>query len=139
MREILFRGKRTDNGEWVEGGFLPEGGDFTNVIYEIGSGFGDKVDPLTVGQYTGVTDWNGKRIFEGDYISGRKYKGVVNFGTGCFCVKDGNYFSNLAIDIVINEDVVVVIGNIYDNPDLLGGAGDETDRRGGYLHRADDN
>ena len=78
-----------------------------------------KVDPETVGQYTGVLDWNGKRIFEGDYISGSKYKGVVNFGTGCFCVKGRNYRSNPAIDIVINEDVVVVVGNIYDNPELL--------------------
>jgi len=67
MREILFRGKRADNGEWLVGYLV---GPFTNwkthcIVQELG---GDSwtVDPATVGQYTGLKDKNGTKIFEGD-------------------------------------------------------------------------
>lgn len=78
MREILFRGKREDNGEWV----------YWNVYGEYTEPFLDnfsmhshvneiEVDPATVGQYTGLTDKNGKRIFEGDIV---KYNTAYRFG-----------------------------------------------------------
>lgn len=135
MREILFRGKRLDNDEWVEGSFCPDALEQTRGGFLL-DGFIRRfemdthkmamyeVDRETVGQYTGLTDKNGKRIFEGDVVLLDGIKGIVNYGTGCFCVKltgpDYLYRNNPAIDIVLNEyPGLKVIGNIHDNPELL--------------------
>ena len=110
MREILFCGKRIDNGEWVWG-FLTFDG--VNEVYYI---YDSEVDPSTVGQYTGLKDKNGKRIFEGDILSlrtGRQH--VVMFEDGAFVLE------NTAISIRF-ANKFDVIGNIHENPDLMGGA-----------------
>jgi len=141
MREILFRGKRVDNGEWAEGYFckgyfseLPH--DRYGIMYKTKPIPGKwhlaymttEIDFETVGQYIGLTDKNGKRIFDGDIIRcGGKVVGVVNYHDCCFCVrfimKDHANRSNPAMDIIENEypNDIEVIGNIHDNPELLGG------------------
>ena len=132
MREILFRGKRTDNGEWIYGDLMQNVNcikirEQEKDVKHIAKSF--EIDLETVGQYTDLTDKNGKRIFEGDILLLDDINGIVNYGTGCFCVKlsgpDYLYHNNPAIDIVLYEyPGLEVIGNIYDTPEpLKGGEG----------------
>ena len=136
MREILFRGKRNDSSEWVYGNFVRGCVDDFAYIVE----FGNKelcrnyveVIPETVGQYTGLTDKNGKKIFEGDIVSEMppmnsvSYIGYVVWDEEAtlFRVVFGNP-SNCCILGTYSRSYTV-IGNIYDNPELLK-EGDESD------------
>lgn len=124
MREILFRGKRIDNGEWVEGSLITEY--YKNhgvVMISPSEDETYKVDPNTVGQYTGLNDKNRKKIFEGDIISvpGSKKPGLP--GIVIFHQLDAKYilfrqrYSYLNL-INVNE-WGYVIGNIHDNPELM--------------------
>lgn len=150
MREILFRGKRTDNGEWVEGYYYKakycrtddEFCDYITVPHpkeynEPSSHY--IVDLDTVGQYTGLTDKNGKRIFEGDMIKpfdDEIDKMVVEFRIGQFLLclygergymaeygweESGNYGCFEAEPLSSYGDDIEVIGNIHDNPEPLRG------------------
>lgn len=132
MREVLFRGK-TERGEWVYGNYCgaeyltSEG--IEHLIIEVPrSGRSAKVLPETVGQYTGLTDKNGKKIFEGDIVAGavhwleRMKNGFVAFKDGSFGliwyrgeVAQFNPFTSMC-----NVEYEV-IGNIHDNPELLNG------------------
>jgi uncharacterized phage protein (TIGR01671 family) len=125
MREILFRGKRTDNGEWVYGSLVYCPGDNeigTIVVFEAEDEgdiiFGNHVEVYlnTVGQYTGLTDKNGKKIFEGDNIldDGEDIE-VVEFVKGRYYYPFVQSYDYLWVA----EDDCVVIGNIHDNPELL--------------------
>lgn len=144
MRTIKFRGKRVDNGEWVYGHYvatpLRQSDGFIYFIYEIIKEFdGDtfdtaynqylrEINPETVGQFTGLTDLNGKEIYEGDILetcdpkatkSGRMY---VYFQDGMFCAKVD--WSDEIIPLIVYGNEIVkefiqVIGNIHDNPELL--------------------
>ncbi len=138
-RDILFRGKRIDNGEWVEGAFLNDRDGAFYICPAVSDiSYGDsgnrrrigcwhKVDPSTVGQYTGLTDKNGKRIFEGDIVrfAERRIGGEdvsvveqVAFDEGGFCTH--RYFLNNWIRIGNTKlEGIEVIGNIHDNPELL--------------------
>lgn len=132
MREILFRGKRIDNGEWVEG--LPWKKKYnTNKLFI--SCFPDKDDNEeafvvvheTVGQYTGLTDKNGTKIFEGDILefSDRLVSVFWHTHLGCW---DSNFIK--FTDKNNGRDDMSpcrwgyraeVVGNIHDNPELLEG------------------
>ena len=131
MREILFRGKRLDNGEWVEGAFVGKYDPMLCISYAFIVAQKPKdsfvtwyaVDPDTVGQYTGLTDNVKQRIFEGDIVSilpDDGDMGVIKWAddeamfvleADGWCANFDNYFST----------DLEVIGNIHDNPDLLKG------------------
>ena len=145
MREILFRGKRTDNGEWIEGFYSAEEYnpyigkiEYIPRIQIIGKCVSLGVIPETVGQFTGLTDKNGKRIFEGDIvkctdtINDFEFNAVVEFGN-----PNGEYNWGYQLKFISGEEsnfdilcwvdmketgaYIEIIGNIHDNPELLEG------------------
>lgn len=144
MREILFRGKRLDTGEWVESMSLARciGEQPEDVTYYIGSrqpalmGFNEqgdillaethgdclfyKIDPETIGQFTGLTDKNGKRIFEGDILDVNGYAYACRWDEGNVEFGLYNKYESIGIAYIgaFNSEV---IGNIHDNPELLDG------------------
>ena len=129
MREILFRGKRLDNGDWVYGYYVhigPVSCQRAYIIPEYASSlYVNEVDPSTVGQYTGLKDKNGKRIFEGDIakvLQGKdKDIAYVGFENGAFMLypKTGNIYERTLWEYWYNDWDVEIIGNITDNPELL--------------------
>lgn len=125
MREILFRGKRVGEGEWKYGSYVEQYGATQiypkNVTDE--DGFDCYcVEPETVGQYTGLADKNGKKIFEGDVIKceGENERGMIVFEhcSACFVVQFETF--TLKYNCLFGIDLEVV-GNVYDNPELIGG------------------
>lgn len=118
MREILFRGKRIDNGEWVYGYFYEDIGSFIKERASSVSTNTHHVDPSTVGQYTGLTDKNGKRIFEGDVVAYPDYGNLaVVWDDGTFQLMYADTFYDL-LDCG-TSGMCIVIGDIHDNPELL--------------------
>ena len=121
MREILFRGKRKDNGKWCYGSLQCFKG-FSIFDNDYKSFF--TVNSTTVGQYTGLTDKNGKRIFEGDILDCGDRAVYVKWHEQCgtwdcdFIRYKGELFSN-GVRPVDWKFRAIVIGNIHDNPELL--------------------
>ena len=151
MREILFRGKRVDNGEWIYGYYARKGNDPENykhfIVFSNEDNFDCRllnypfylaeieVDPLTVGQYIGLTDKNGNKIFEGDIIKRTHHYGSpfdddntiytdkntaeIKWDKENACFMFDIYpFVGMYLD---SENEWEVIGNVIDNPELLKG------------------
>lgn len=126
MKEILFRGERTDNGDWVVDNSVLFFRNSTK-IYGVMNGWREiEVIPDTVGQYTGLVDKNGTKIFEGDIVrfnytgenKGVEGTATVIFQNGQFGVLWGWHKEFVPLTGFCNT-TVEVIGNIYDNPELL--------------------
>lgn len=133
MREILFRGKRVDNGEWVEGYYVKIPERYTGIIKHIiipltialwhvleGEKYYEKVIPETVGQYTGLTDMAGKKIFEGDIVDCTFCYDIGQYPT--YSTKRRLVQYKLAGFYPFTQcthDSVHIVGNIHDNPGLL--------------------
>lgn len=127
MREIKFRGKRLDNGEWLYGSLVILNGRY--FIFDDANRH--EVDPATVGQYTGLKDKNGKEIYEGDVIRSplsedktRPHRIFYHTGNAAFmgALVDRKELCYLRLD----QDWIYkfgkeVIDNIHDNPEFLKG------------------
>ena len=135
MREILFRGQRCDNGEWVEGNY----GEYYNGEKKVscisipsketisGSLCYDVI-PETVGQYTGLTDKNGTKIFEGDIVGHiQEYEisdkvesiAVIKWNEAYTCWSIEYTNGRITAFLGMEYHRIEVIGNIHDNPELL--------------------
>lgn len=136
MREILFRGK-TKDGVWyhgfIKGKSLPnfQGNklEFTHCIIE--QPYADIwVIPETVGQYTGLIDKNGKKIFEGDIVTVEGFVEIafiVIYYNGGFKLKEigsEDLFAYYITETMCEEELIEIIGNVHENPDLMKGGGD---------------
>ena len=135
MREILFRGKKC-NGEWVHGYYVQANNSWHDygkhkewIVCSACANGGwfalqekHAVIPETVGQYTGLKDKNGKKIFEGDavWFSDEKERGVVYFDNSCarFAVRFDTF--DAAFDHLYSNELEI-IGNVFDNPELMEG------------------
>lgn len=152
MREILFRGKSVNDGNWVQGSLVVttiEPADDTPIKHyhiedmtigvfpnEFQSGLSETIDPKTVGQYTGLTDKNGKKIFEGDILKiaqktdslGTYYSPPLTYPLNVFVKWD---MCSWMWETICEDKYYIsfpdawchfeceVIGNIHDNPELL--------------------
>ena len=142
MRDIEFRGKRIDTGEWVFGGYMKPSLTALEAVYAViwdnvkdGSGFGFHVIPETVGQYTGIKDKNGVKIFEGDIIkyhdffwnfdANQIHIGVIEWQenaarfVGTRYAVDGKPVKPEYGKTALGFHDVEIIGNVFENPELL--------------------
>lgn len=139
MREILFRGKRCDNKQWIEGFYVLIGEENPNAYIVKNNGQKIRVAHKSVSQYTGLTDENGKKIFEDDVVEYESHgyipsveRGRVTFKDGCYNIMHnlkycGLYYHRIGMvsqwqDMGASGKITYtykIIGNIHDNPELV--------------------
>ena len=120
MREILFRGKKIDGGEWIKG-FYAENGHGSSNIQPKGKFLACLVKPETVGQFTGLTDKNGNKIFEGDILESDSERFVVDWDdefSGFYLTDVNPRHQGVAMYANVADDGYI-IGNVHDNPEML--------------------
>jgi uncharacterized phage protein (TIGR01671 family) len=136
MREILFRGKRIDNGEYVEGYYFCSRDlhrENTHKIHPLDSDWSYEVSPSTVGEFTGLVDKNGVKVFEGDVVKHYNrvdvgYPDAFDVGVIFWNKEDFGWRRTGKIEsqyiethgyFISENSPYEVIGNIHDNPELL--------------------
>lgn len=140
MREILFKAKRIDNGEWVEGYYFVSGGEHF-IHDEYIEGFcmpvvvNVKIIPETLCQFTGLCDKNENKIWENDIVNHNGEYAQVKFGRYCSSFDYGNYNFGFYVDFpeetFYRKELgywcrkVETAGNVFDNPELLQEESDE--------------
>ena len=137
-REILFKAKRKDNGEWVEGYYVyitnpltEDGKPIKHLICNGTNIFNDLIDPDTLCQFTGLTDKNGKKIWENDILSIHAYSydepeddyfGVVTYckKDACWSLNNNEKYGEIICECFGSYTTEIINhGNIFDNPELL--------------------
>lgn len=125
MREILFRGKRISDGEWVEGYLGVEVGGAPVIEYcgtdeDVGDYVEEQfVNPESIGEFTGLTDKNGVKIFEGDILHAAQGNFVVRWSESICSFVAGEKERMRPCMNSGTMNCCEVIGNIFDNPELL--------------------
>lgn len=140
MREILFKAKRIDNGEWVEGCLVIDHSRSNLFEYrmqpvESGVLYAPPIDPETLCQFTGLCDKNGNKIWENDIVNHNGKYVPVKFGRYCSCFDYGNYNFGFYVDFpeetFYRKELgywhrkIETAGNVFDNPELLQEESDE--------------
>ena len=137
-REIIFKAKRIDNGEWVEGQYVyitnpltEDGKPIRHLICNGTNIFNDLIDPVTLCQYTGLTDKDGKKIWENDIISINAYSydepeddyfGVVTYceKDACWSLNNNEKYGEIICECFGSYTTEIINhGNIFDNQELL--------------------
>lgn len=136
MREIKFRGKGIKSGQWFYGSVVPFGNSaYIFKMFRLLRMEHAEVDPATVGQFTGLYDKNGKEIYEGDIVShpwkdpifgdlvetGKFVHSTICFNNGAFVVNYRLQGEYIYLQDFVRLKCLEVVGNIYDNPELLKG------------------
>ena len=120
MREIKFRGKHIDNGVWVYGSLLTKFGTQIQDHNSV-SGFVEPVNEETVGEFTGLKDRNGDKIYEGDILT---YEGITTNGNKVIRIvhfndQEAKYMAGIYYLHQSTMPLPTIIGNIHDNPELM--------------------